>query len=416
LFSIPHNLELVILKITITILITFTILLACTKQTKGTNEFFEEEKSTTVVTPEKQVEAVLDSTEIAETDTLEIDTLEKPIMDSLEEVLYVEFDYADYNISDYVLHTSYYYSDSDPNEKYLKVPYILEHDDIYYPAEYYPDVLNVAQVITELDTLDVIIAKSDCSDCLDIFKIQNQNGFGLYSNISFAGEKIVELGDLDFLLQERDLSEDELFDEKYIKRSIEDWKSLTRFEENLNHSFLFASDLRLKKQFRIEDLRKKLFEVDKSEEYTLEGLVKVYEDGIDTDNVISFYNGFEEYTENKYLHNCGFSKSEDLELDVLLKTNIDIIYISEKNELFRVNWLQESIECIDDSGAPSDDNYVEQENGRYLINNWKNGAKIDLFHPDMVDGSYLVMYEVKPKHLDTYIYSDITTIGYQKPK
>ena len=94
--------------------------------------------------------------------------------------------------------------------------------------------------------------------------------------------------------------------------------------------------------------------------------------------------------------------------------SLDILYISQQNEIFKVAWLNDyttvlnSIGILDDSRASIIDNY-------YTINDWATGTKTRLFHPAMVDNDYLVVYELKLKDIDTYIQSSAEIISFKKP-
>ncbi len=308
--------------------------------------------------------------------------------------------------------TSYVYTifPNDRESKYASIPFILNNKTINFSVDEYPDLLTLRLVPSSKDTLEVITGSSDCSSCLEILKIQTKKGKELYYKITQYNETIIEKGEIDSVFKERNLSKSDLKNASYIYSEYDNWKNYAELSENINQQYILASDLNWSENLKIQDLNKQLNNQLK-ESLALDSLQTIYQNKIAAPQHITFDNLlFEE--KKGYSHSGGFSKQINTNIHLLIES-IDIIYISAKNDIYVVEWIKDYKEVLDDVGAPFDDNYVEKKNGIYKINKWDDNSMISLFHPNMLHGDYIVVYEIKLKNKNVYIQSPLNIISYR---
>ncbi|MCW3806833.1 hypothetical protein [Plebeiibacterium marinum] len=317
-----------------------------------------------------------------------------------------------YPINDYILHTYYPYSNFRSINRYLSIPYIVQNEKEYYYFDQYPTELIVSLIPTKIDTLEVISGTGNDVNCLDILKIQDKNEIELFYSLSINDKIIAQKGKLDTILTKRGLSSQNLRDSMYIKTTLPNWTQDVQLSNCLNSFYYLPTDSTLQKYQNIEGIKKQLLKKEKLTNYSLETLRILYNNYLNTKDVIRI-NNLLINDNGGYFHSGGFDK--DIEEDVLLLIDsLNIIYISEENEVFKVEWLSNYSTVLGGSGI-LDDNYVSILDNHYVIDDWATGTTTRLFHPDMIDNDYLVVYELKLKHIDTYIQSSADIITYKKP-
>ncbi|WFO16884.1 hypothetical protein M601_003650 [Cellulophaga baltica 4] len=345
--------------------------------------------------------------------TLNDSILENKKIDTvLVSTITIDTDSIKHLMNDYVLHAYYPNSNYRPLDRYLYIPYIVENEKEYYAFDQYPKELIVRLIPTTVDTLEVISGTGNCMDCLDIFKIQDKNEVELFYSLSSNNKIIAQKGKLDSILSKRDISFELLWDSKYIEATLTNWAEDVELNDLLNTYYYLPTAATLQKKPNIEGINKLLFDTKQLTTYSLDTLQILYNNHLNTKDVIRMDNFLTNDNEG-YFHSGELMK--DIEEDVLLLVeSLDILYISQQNEIFKVAWLNDyttvlnSIGILDDSRASIIDNY-------YTINDWATGTKTRLFHPAMVDNDYLVVYELKLKDINTYIQSSAEIISFKKP-
>jgi len=259
--------------------------------------------------------------------------------------------------------------------------------------------------------LVVLHASASCSNCLEINKIESLNSRkNLYYKISSEYETYAEDGVLESVLYERDLSLSDL----EIDQDFESYTSFLKgdidLKYNLEPDYIFNSDPSWKENININEINNQINTQEKT--YTdLTSLKNIYDDHIITSKEVTFSNLLIDEGD-AYFHSGEFSVKNDYYVRF---ESFNIIFISPENKMYPVRWIEDWDELLQvDDGAPFDDNTVDIIDGNYKINKWDNNTMINLFHPDMNSGEYLVVYELKLKGREVYIQSPVSSIEYRK--
>lgn len=308
--------------------------------------------------------------------------------------------------------TSYVYTifPNDTESKYASIPFILQNKTTNFTVDEYPDLLTLRLVPSSKDTLEVITGSSDCSSCLEMLKIQTKKGKELYYKITQYNETIIEKGEIDSVLKGRNVSELDLKNDNYIYSEYDNWKNYAELSKNINQQYILATDLNWYENLSIQEINTKV-KNQSNTSLSLDSLKTIYENNIAPSQHIIFDNLLSE-EKQRYFHSGGFSKEINTNIHLLIES-LNIIYISSKNDVYVVEWLKDYKEVLDDVGAPFDDNYVEKKNGIYKINKWDDNSMIGLFHPNMLYGDYIVVYEIKLKNRNVYIQSPLDIVSYR---
>ncbi len=319
------------------------------------------------------------------------------------------------DISQFITFLSIDLLDDKYKKSYPSIPIILKNDSCNFSVERYPDQLHFKVIPNAIDTIIVLKARDieneACYQCLEITKIETlQGNKNLYYDISQNNNVIIQKGSIEDILEKRNLSFSDLdLDNSY--QTYENMIGSTDLPEILQPSYIFNSDPSWKENISIKDIHKKIHS-SKSIDTTLQSLQKEYSEYIANHEHVSFDNLLSE-EQNGYFHSGGFTVEKDYYINI---ETINIIFISQKNKMYTVEWINDWEELIRvDYQPPFDDNEVEAVNETYQINKWDNNSKINLFHPDMSFGKYLIVYEIKLKQRDVYIQSPIEIITYKKP-
>lgn len=409
------------LKLISLFLLLFSLLIACKNDKQEVKKIIDNtpKKEDTIINSDES--STIASNKIQDSivtinpvDSTKTDLQLGIIIDSLEEKnSYATYKAEDYKIEDYVLNTHSTLVSVEPDDKYFKIPYIIKHNEgVFFDYENYPEELIVRTINNDLDTIDIITSKSDCYNCLEITKIQNKKEKELYYKITTNNDEVIATkGNLDSILVKRNLTIEDVTNTNFITRTIDDWKERTSLSEKLNKEYTFSHNLNLKKKSGISTIKN---EIDKLnlKFNSLDSLKYFYKKYINANDAVSITNLIEDDGDYKYFHSGAISYGMEENIMMLVES-IDITYISKNNDLFKVRWLENYSEIT--GSGPLDDNYVVFKNGIYGINDWKNKRMISLFHPDMKEDDYLVIYELKLKYLDTYIHSPVKIINYEVP-
>ena len=297
---------------------------------------------------------------------------------------------------------------------YAPFPVILKNDKCNFALDAYPYDIYFKVIPKVSDTLIVSIAldtEIECSSCLKMTSIKSSQKGTLYYHISQNDNIIANNGSIDTVIEEQSLSYSDLEIDNYFHKDY-DFMNNEYIQEILEANYIFNSNESWKNNNSITDIH-----------------TKVTSSALNISNLDSLKNNYEKFimpqkevtldnllTSEKdgYFHTGGFSTIKSHQ--ILLET-VNIIFISPENEIYTVKWLEDWEELIRaDYGPPLDDNYVSVIDGEYKIDKWDNNTEINLFHPEMEFGDYLVIYEGKLKGRDAYIQSPIEVITYKKPK
>ncbi len=301
--------------------------------------------------------------------------------------------------------------------EYIGVPFILNNYDISFDTNQYPDTLTFRSIPTSLDTLEVVTGKPDCSDCLEIMKIRNKHQEKeLYYEIKYHNEKIVHRGSIDTILNKRNLTHSDLFQNQYIVYKNDTWKAGEELSQNIYQDYIHAYNLEWIKTPDIAEINKQINN-DPSKTSVIDSLKQSYQNKIIAQNNVSLDNLLSEidHPNYEYFHSGGFSNKRDIGL-ILPIESLSVVFISEENEMYVVEWMKNYKKITDSIGTPLDDNYVKQMDNQHKIEKLDSNTKMRLFHSNMTPGKYIVIYETKLKYLDTYIQSPPQIITYKKPE
>ena len=327
-----------------------------------------------------------------------------------------------YDIHDYVLYeiASFNYKDTS-----ILIPFLLNHQEIYYTENDYPNELELRSIPNSIDTLLVVSGKSNCYDCLNLLKIENNQEKELFYQYTMNenNEVLIQKGELDTILNKRKLTIDDLKSSKFIVSKNDNWindSSYWGLPDYLENEYIYSVNLKYLYLPTIYQANKsvgsKLIKKFKVDTYPLDTIKSYYQNILEKEDVITIDNLLSNNGGQKYFHSGDIGKNESLPNILLLVDSIRIYYISNTNKIYTINYLKNRTEYLTNNNAPLDDNDVEVIDNNYKINDWSSRKMINLFHQDMVDGEYIVIYQLKPKYIDTYIYSPIKIINYKKLK
>jgi len=364
-------------------------------------------------------------TDSTQNDSIEINITKVSLIDSVQEYT-IEIDSSliknyEYNIKDFVLNGVAIFKYNNKNN-YISIPFILNHQDVYYTENDYPDELELRSIPNSIDTLIVVSGESDCYNCLNLLKIQSSDEKELFYRYTINEDNtvLVQGGDLDTILSTRNLAIEDLNNSKYIVSNYNNWKNYSDLSGYLENEYITSVNLKYHYLPDVsqanEKVERKLIKKFKEGLYPIDIMKLYYQNILEKEGGITIDNLLSSEGSQKYLHSGGINKNESLPNVLLLVDSIKIFYISYTNKIYTINYLKNRTEYLTDNNAPLDDNNVDVIDNTYKINDWDSKNMINLFHEDMVEGEYIVIYQLKPKYIDTYIYSPIEIITYEKPK
>jgi len=325
---------------------------------------------------------------------------------------YYNFLNKQYKVEDMVI---FAYEETEGDD-YYAIPYFYFADFHYVDNEtyLYPHELKEYKVETSKGVLRVY---KGYSDAISIISIQDKDNEVLYYKIIRKDTRYkVEYGDLDALLAERNIAYKDLISPSNYVSTIDDWLENATL---LNERSTMYTDLELKRTPNIKAIQQEVTTslANKYENgtYPLAVLLETYKQKTQKKNPIIMENMLSYSGNKKYEHSGGIKTALKEKRVIIPIDSINICYINNKNELFKVNYLNNSVDYTfgdDKDYILLDDNYLKVINSENLLT--EEGNKIKLFHKDMKKEDYLIMYQLKLKNTDTYIYSPIKKIFYDK--
>ncbi|WP_074409406.1 MULTISPECIES: YARHG domain-containing protein [Aquimarina] len=173
--------------------------------------------------------------------------------------------------------------------------------------------------------------------------------------------------------------------DKYIQEENNDTKYSTIYdlyspstlsEEEMNHFIHDSLKTNINGEYNIEDL-KLLYELKYPN-------AEIFSPSID--DYIKGDNG-------KYLH---YPQLNYTDKNLLLeKHDVYFIFVSKKNEVYKQKLYEKDAAKTSDGWIVYDDNYVEEINKKYKVHDWiTEDGYIELFHPDMDFGNYIIFMQI----------------------
>ncbi|MBN2166862.1 MAG: hypothetical protein JW717_11345 [Marinilabiliaceae bacterium] len=375
-------------------LILFVFIFSCKESSQKRNEERENELAENIIS------------ENSEKKTLSLNSVFEPAVSSGECDFYCAPDLAT-QINDLVYKVRLTLGYGTSQRRDITFPYLLKSNNFYFSVVY-PNELVFRHVPTVIDTLIVVAGSDEPSSSIKATIIEDKNENTLFYELRDDSIGLItKEGELDSILQKRNISLQDLYNNDYIVHKYSDWKD--EVPDNCFQSFINFSDLRLLKLPDVEEIGRRINKTDTT--ITLDTLKAFYEKQLVNQNIVSVSNMLYVYNnnENSYGLTGGFKKNIDINI-LLLIDKIEIIYISRKNEIFKVKWIDNFNLIIDDSYSLICDDVIKFTDEGFKTENGSN-----LFHPDMVSGNYLTIFQVKPKYFDTYIQSPVEILNFTKP-